>query len=109
MGCGRRVGTGWKSDGKQEAALVLGIPFPTDLWLNFPARPCKERRRRPPGARARLEPGAAPSVRRPHDLSESVGGVPKNTNHSEAKNNKSDALTCLAWVLLPPATRSQKQ
>lgn len=29
-------------------------------------------------------------------LSERVGGeVTKNTNHSEAKNNKSDAVTCL--------------
>lgn len=38
MGFGRRVGTGWKSDGKQEAALVLGIPSPHRPQTKFPGR-----------------------------------------------------------------------
>lgn len=55
MGYGRRVGAGWKRDGRQEAALVLGIPLPTDLRLNSLVGPVRQRRQGPPGTRARLE------------------------------------------------------
>lgn len=98
-----------KSSVKQEAAFRPGIRLPTDQRRDCPI-PRRKGGRDHQGARARLEPQAGPSVRRPHVLTERVdGGVTKNTNHSEAKNNKSGALTCLAWALLPLATRSQRR
>lgn len=79
------MGAGWAPAGKvmeQEAALMFGIPLLTDLPFNSWAGPVR---------------GGGDSQARGQGFSERVvGGVTKNTNHSEAKNNKSDALTCLA-------------
>ena len=96
VGYGLQVSAGWKNDVKQEAALVPSISLPTDLRFSSPGLTLRgeevgtarnEGKARAPGhlfsvAAARLE---------------GKGGWRsyEEYNHSEAKNNKSDALTCL--------------
>lgn len=81
VGHGRRVGTGWKRDGKQEAALVPSIPLSSPTCDSVPlAGLCEKGTWGPPETRARLELLATFFGRRPQVSSERVsGGVSKNT------------------------------
>lgn len=102
---GRRVGY-WLEYGmrRQEAALVPSISLsrhrPAGDTQCPRARLCKKVTWGLPGTRASLESQAICFVRQPHEAATRLEWKGRwksfeDYNHSEAKKNKLDALTCL--------------